>query len=256
MIILISFIQYIALERLESIYKSSNLVSNLCVHASSEMTQPIAIIFPHEHNLRHALSSASTSPAPASSSQPSQPKQSAVAGSPPAPKNGPDPTSAPLAVLIQQSLARQLILDQCNALARKNGFARMEMLFDVVLTAEDWTPANGMLTAAMKVNRGNVKEAFRESIEVSFFLVTLILLLDLNTDSFSLFFFFFFLCRCVCKNKRESRIVEGYPRSPYRWSEWTDTRFHLCALFFAMNCFRVRTLGTRYVCKIVPISPP
>ena len=32
------------------------------------------------------------------------------------------------------------------------------MLFDVVLTAEEWTPENGMLTAAMKVNRGNVRE--------------------------------------------------------------------------------------------------
>ena len=40
------------------------------------------------------------------------------------------------------------------------------MLFDVVLTAEEWTPENGMLTAAMKVNRGNVREAFKESIEV------------------------------------------------------------------------------------------
>ena len=45
------------------------------------------------------------------------------------------------------------------------------MLFDVVLTAEEWTPENGMLTAAMKVNRGNVKEAFRESIEVSFLFI-------------------------------------------------------------------------------------
>jgi long-chain acyl-CoA synthetase len=168
MIILLSFLQYIALERLEAIYKSSDLVSNLCVHASSEMTQPIAIIFPHEQNLRHALSSASTSASPtSSSSQPSQPKQSA-AGSPPAPKDGSNPTSAPLAVLVRQPLARQLILDQCNALARKNGFARMEMLFDVVLTAEEWTPENGMLTAAMKVNRANVREAFRESIEVGF----------------------------------------------------------------------------------------
>lgn len=42
------------------------------------------------------------------------------------------------------------------------------MLFDVVLTAEEWTPENGMLTAAMKVNRGNVREAFKESIEVGF----------------------------------------------------------------------------------------
>jgi hypothetical protein len=36
----------------------------------------------------------------------------------------------------------------------------MEMLFDVILTVEEWMPVNGMLTAAMKVNRGKVKEVF------------------------------------------------------------------------------------------------
>ncbi|KAF8260067.1 long-chain-fatty-acid-CoA-ligase [Lactarius quietus] len=47
--------EYIALERLESTYKSCNLVSNLCVHANPEATQPIAIIVPHEVHLRALL---------------------------------------------------------------------------------------------------------------------------------------------------------------------------------------------------------
>ena len=47
--------EYIALERLESVYKACNLVSNMCVHGTSRAKQPIAIVFPHEANLRHAL---------------------------------------------------------------------------------------------------------------------------------------------------------------------------------------------------------
>ncbi|KAF9031598.1 hypothetical protein BJ165DRAFT_1417660 [Panaeolus papilionaceus] len=51
--------EYIALERLESVYKSCSLVANLCVHAEPDMSQPLAIIYPHEGNLRKALSSSS-----------------------------------------------------------------------------------------------------------------------------------------------------------------------------------------------------
>ena len=48
--------------------------------------------------------------------------------------------------------------------------------------AEEWTPENGMLTAAMKVNRGNVKQAFRDSIEVGVGRFVWILLADLITE--------------------------------------------------------------------------
>ncbi|PPQ69699.1 hypothetical protein CVT24_001199 [Panaeolus cyanescens] len=44
--------EYIALERLESIYKACNLVGNICVHATQEAKQPMAIIIPHEAHLR------------------------------------------------------------------------------------------------------------------------------------------------------------------------------------------------------------
>lgn len=39
--------EYIALERLESTYKSCNIVANICVHADSNAKQPMAIVFPH-----------------------------------------------------------------------------------------------------------------------------------------------------------------------------------------------------------------
>ncbi|KDR71502.1 hypothetical protein GALMADRAFT_102472 [Galerina marginata CBS 339.88] len=132
--------EYIALERLEAIYKSCDFVSNLCVHASSEMQQPIAIIYPHEHNLRHALQGSSSG-------------------------GGGSPKDMDFAKLCKDPRARKAVLQECNALAKKNGFARMEMLSDVILTPEEWTPKNGMVTAAQKVNRSKVKEAFKDEIE-------------------------------------------------------------------------------------------
>ncbi|KAF5317744.1 hypothetical protein D9619_012548 [Psilocybe cf. subviscida] len=38
--------EYIALERLEAIYKSCGLVGNLCLYANGDMAQPIAIVVP------------------------------------------------------------------------------------------------------------------------------------------------------------------------------------------------------------------
>lgn len=43
----------------------------------------------------------------------------------------------------------------------------MEMLSDVILTPDEWTPANGLVTAAQKVNRAKVASVFGEDIEVS-----------------------------------------------------------------------------------------
>ncbi|KAF5317652.1 hypothetical protein D9619_012552 [Psilocybe cf. subviscida] len=40
--------EYIALERLEAIYKSYSLVGNLCLYANGDMTQPIAIVVPRK----------------------------------------------------------------------------------------------------------------------------------------------------------------------------------------------------------------
>ena len=40
--------EYIALEKLESIYRSATIVANICVYASVTETNPVAIIVPAE----------------------------------------------------------------------------------------------------------------------------------------------------------------------------------------------------------------
>ena len=133
------FQQYIALERLESTYKSCNLVSNICVHADANAKQPIAIIIPHEPHLRHALEEA--------------------------PIAGIDPREELHALCAHDKVA-QLVMKECNALGKKNGFKPMELLEAVILTADEWTPENGLVTAAQKVQRKKVAEAFEKEIKV------------------------------------------------------------------------------------------
>ncbi|KAJ3727394.1 long-chain-fatty-acid-CoA-ligase [Lentinula raphanica] len=128
--------EYIALERLESTYKACNYVGNICVHASPDAKQPIAIIIPHEVHLRHGLQNVS----------------------------GMD-SSRSLPELCHDPKVAELVLKECNAIGKKNGFKSMEILQAVILTPEEWTPENGLVTAAQKIQRNKIAKEFAKEIE-------------------------------------------------------------------------------------------
>jgi long-chain acyl-CoA synthetase len=132
--------EYIALEQLESTYKSCYLVANICVYADAEAKQPIGIIIPHEVNLRHALEA----------------------------KSNLADASIQLSDLCANKVVQDLVLKECNAIGKKNGFRAMEILEAVVLTAEEWTPENGLVTAAQKVQRSKVAKKFEKEIKAAY----------------------------------------------------------------------------------------
>ncbi|KAG8756220.1 long-chain fatty acid-CoA ligase [Ceratobasidium sp. 423] len=130
--------EYIALERLESIYKSCDLVANICVHAVPDAKQPMALIYPHESNLRHFLQSA----------------------------NLPDvDPSAGLATLCHTKAVAEAVLKQCNIVGKKAGFKPLEILEAVVLTPEEWTPENELVTAAQKIQRKKIAQRYDKEIK-------------------------------------------------------------------------------------------
>jgi len=132
--------EYIALERLESTFKACNYVSNICVHATADAKQPIAIIFPHENNLRHALQAKSISV----------------------------DEHAHLSILCHDEKVKDLVLKECNAIGKKNGFKPMETLQAVILTPDEWTPESGLVTAAQKIQRKKIADAFDKEIKEAY----------------------------------------------------------------------------------------
>lgn len=92
----------------------------------------MAIIIPHEAHLRHHLG---------------------VDG------------SKSLADLCNQADIRQIVMNECNTVGKKNGFKPMELLEAVVLTAEEWTPESGLVTAAQKIQRSKIAKTFHEEIQ-------------------------------------------------------------------------------------------
>ena len=57
-------------------------------------------------------------------------------------------------------------MKECNAIGKKNGFRPIEILQAVILTPEEWTPESGLVTAAQKIQRKKIADAFAAEIKV------------------------------------------------------------------------------------------
>jgi len=71
-----------------------------------------------------------------------------------------------LAELCEEQRVKDLILKECNAIGKKNGFKTMELLEAVVLTPDEWTPESGLVTAAQKIQRSKIAKKFEVEIKV------------------------------------------------------------------------------------------
>jgi long-chain acyl-CoA synthetase len=63
---------------------------------------------------------------------------------------------------------RDNVLKSLNGVGKKAGLKPLETLQTVVLTDEEWTPQNGMLTAAQKLNRKTIVQKHKKEIDVRF----------------------------------------------------------------------------------------
>ena len=101
--------EYVALEKLESTYRSSPLIANICVYASQEKNRPIAIIVPNEPGLKKFASD-----------------------------NGIKGDS--LETLVHDTKLNSAVLKDLQATGKRAGLQGIETIDGVVLTDDEWTP--------------------------------------------------------------------------------------------------------------------
>lgn len=126
--------EYIALEKLEAIYRSTPVVQNILVYADEQQTKPVAIVFPNEPVLKSVA------------------KENGIQGD-------------HLEELVHNQKLTSIVLGLLLAQGRKGGLSGMEMLHGVVMTDEEWTPQNGLVTSAQKLNRKGIVKAHEEEIK-------------------------------------------------------------------------------------------
>ena len=103
--------EYIALEKLESVYRASQVVANICVYAAEDRQKPVAIIVPTEPQLKKIASAEGVS-------------------------------GDSLEELVHDKKINSAVLKQLQQAGQKGGLAAFEMIEGVVLADEEWTPQN------------------------------------------------------------------------------------------------------------------
>ncbi|KAI1387375.1 long-chain-fatty-acid-CoA ligase [Hypoxylon trugodes] len=126
--------EYIALEKLEAVYRGSEYVHNLMVHGDSDHARAIAVVSPNEKPLAEL-----------------------------AKKLGVDHAHEHSDPKILDAVHKDLI-----AVGKKAGLTGLEMVVGVVLVEEEWTPASGLVTATQKVNRRAIRDAYKKQIQECF----------------------------------------------------------------------------------------
>lgn len=110
--------EYIAVEHLESVYKSCPIIANGAIIAAGDHNQPMMVCMAHPVNL----------PAFAK-------------------KNGLS-NSDDLEALCKDEKVIEAAHKELNATGKKNGLKGLELLESIVLAEDEWTPESGFLTAA------------------------------------------------------------------------------------------------------------
>ncbi|KAI8624536.1 AMP-binding enzyme [Xylariaceae sp. FL1651] len=129
--------EYIALEKLESIYRSANVVGNICVYADHNKAKPIAIIVPAEPALKKMASDNSI------------------------PGNS-------LEELVHNKKLKSLVLKELQSAGRAGGLSGIEIIEGVALSDEEWTPQNGLVTAAQKLNRKGILNKYKDQVDEAY----------------------------------------------------------------------------------------
>lgn len=107
------------------------------MYAASDKNKPIAIIVPTEPALKQLAS-----------------------------ENGIDGHG--LEDLCQNKKLNAVVLSNLQAAGKKGGLAGIEIIEGVVLADEEWTPQNGLVTSAQKLNRKVILEKYKKEVDQAY----------------------------------------------------------------------------------------
>lgn len=127
--------EYIALEKLESTYKSSPLVENLCVYADSLYPRPVALLVPIAKSFEAFLA-----------------QEAGIKDN-------------DWEALCSNEQSRRVILKALQEQAKEAGLRGAEIIHDVWICKDLWSPEMGLLTAAQKLKRKEINTMYEKELK-------------------------------------------------------------------------------------------
>lgn len=124
--------EYIAIEKLETIYRTNSYIQNICVYADQTRVKPVAIIVPN-----------------------------------PATVNA---IAKDLNIEIHEDIShepkvKEVIEKSIIETGTKNGLKGIELILGVIVAPVEWTPQNGFLTSAQKLERRKILAANKKAVD-------------------------------------------------------------------------------------------
>ncbi|CCH60573.1 hypothetical protein TBLA_0D00660 [Henningerozyma blattae CBS 6284] len=133
--------EYIALEKLESIYRSNKYVNNICVYADQSKVKPIGIIEP---NLPAIIDLATSLNIYNSNS------------------------TDDISNHFHNKKLKSLILQDMLKTGKSQGLVGIENLQNIVIFDGEWTPQSGFVTSAAKLKRRDILNAVKDQVDEAY----------------------------------------------------------------------------------------
>ncbi|KAK6198530.1 long-chain fatty acid--CoA ligase and synthetase 4 [Scheffersomyces amazonensis] len=135
--------EYIALEKLESIYRSNPTVLNLCVYADQSKVKPIAIILPNEQHLKQHLVDEKIF-------------------------SKEEVERLDIGHLVHDQRVIKSVHKYLLQTGKSQGLRGIELIQTVVLLDDEWTPQNGLVTSAQKLQRKKILASCKDQVDAAY----------------------------------------------------------------------------------------
>ena len=128
--------EYVALEKLESIYRANPYVANICVYADESQVKPVGIIVPNLNELSKLGEKLGIIHA----------------------------ENEVVEKHLDDKVLVKAVLDTLLKTGKDQGLVGIELLQGIVLFPGEWTPQNGFVTSAQKLKRKKILESVRDQV--------------------------------------------------------------------------------------------
>lgn len=133
--------EYIALEKLESIYRANKYVLNICVYADQTKVKPVGIVLPNEPQVKELIYSLGLD------------------------KNAKSSADVELhRYLIDKKLLKALNKSILET-GKNGGLTGIELLLGIAIVDHEWTPESGYVTSAQKLQRKKILASVQKEVD-------------------------------------------------------------------------------------------
>lgn len=133
--------EYIALEKIESIYRSNKYTLNICCYADENKVKPVGIVLPNEAQVKELIYKLGLD------------------------KNAKSANDIEMSKYLTNKKLCHEITKSILETGKSGGLSGIELLLGIVLVDGEWTPENGFVTSAQKLQRKKILASVQSQVD-------------------------------------------------------------------------------------------